>query len=159
LSSPEYLDAGIFIACVDKNHPAYEECEELLLRLMSERRALTSLATLKEVLHMIRKVSGAKEYIMALLHSERLIKIPLTLDILKKSTEFIFSYGIDAFDAVAIATALKHEASIFWTIDIRLIDYVEVLKDRWTELSRIQFRCPTSLDKLRGVKEKAHSKG
>ena len=77
----EYLDAGIFVASVDKDHVAYKECEELLLKLMSERRALTSLATLEEVLHRIRTIPNAGEFIMMLLKSDKLVKIPLTIEI------------------------------------------------------------------------------
>ena len=104
-SGLEYLDAGIFIASIDKSHVAYKECEDLLLRLMSERRALTSLATLEAALHRVRTIPSAEEFIMTLLESGRLIKIPLTLDILKESTRLVFKYGIDAFDAIAMITA------------------------------------------------------
>ena len=158
MSSLEYLDAGIFIASVDKSHIAYKECEDLLLELMAERKALTSLVTLEEVLHRIRTISGAEEFILMLLGSERLIKIPLTLDILRESTRLVFKYGIDAFDAIAITTALKHGALVFWTVDIRLIDCVEALKNSWPELSRIQFRCPISVDKLREESRRKHTK-
>jgi len=152
----EYLDAGIFIAGVDKSHVAYRECEELLLRLMSERRALTSLATLEEVLHRIRAIPSAEEFVITLLRSEKLIKIPLTIEILKESTKLVFKYQIDAFDAIAITTALKHGAVIFWTVDTRLMDCVETLKDSWIELSRIQFKCPVSIDKLREESRRKH---
>ena len=141
-SGLEYLDAGIFIASIDREHIAHRECGDLLLGLMSENRALTSLATLEEVIHRIKAKKCADEFIDMLLRSPRLVKIPLNIEILMKSANVVFRYGIDAFDAVAISTALIHGASVFWTVDIRLLDCIDALRETWAELSRIEFRCP-----------------
>ena len=43
-------------------------------------------------------------------------------------------------------------------MDIRLIDYIEALKNSWTELSKLQFRCPVSPDKLREESKRKHLK-
>ncbi len=68
-----------------------------------------------------------------------------------------FRYGIDAFDAIAIVTALMNEASVFWTVDVRLIDCIEALRDSWPDISRIRFRCPISMDRLRVQSRERHT--
>ncbi len=90
MSSLEYLDAGIFVASVDRSHVAYRECESLLLGLIREGRALTSLATLEEVLHRVRTIPSAEEFIEVLLESRGLVKIPLTFDIFRESMRVVF---------------------------------------------------------------------
>lgn len=124
------IDTSIFIYLWER-HPRYYTQAETVFRHLQPgvTQGITSLITLIEVCvypQQQGRLDLVAEYERALLHSQQLQTLPVTLSIARQAMQLRAAYGVHVPDALQLATALESGATVFITNDRRLAQVQEL---------------------------------
>jgi predicted nucleic acid-binding protein len=118
------IDSSIFIYSLEEN-PFFVEKSQSLLNSIEEGRVqgIFSIVGMIEVLtgpKLKKQFELAYRYRELLKTFPNLVIVGITEDIVDRASDLRADYGIRTPDAIHIASALCHGASIFYTNDVRL---------------------------------------
>lgn len=126
------LDTNVFIYVFEGSALAEHLRDSVFIPLESgELQAVTSVLTVAEILVKPKSLSRediCQEYITLLASYPNLEVVPFTLDLAVRSAAVRAKYSIRTPDAIQLATALEHNATLFLTNDLRLPRRVENLQ-------------------------------
>ncbi|MGQ9710855.1 MAG: type II toxin-antitoxin system VapC family toxin [Anaerolineae bacterium] len=125
------LDTSVFIYHLEA-HPRYLPLTMILLAGVQagQWRAVTSTVTLMELTvrpWQLGRAAVAREYEALLVHFPHLTVADVTRDVARRAAQLRAIYSLRPADALQVATALVHEATVFVTNDRSLARLSPVL--------------------------------
>ena len=125
-----YLDTNVFVYALTDELVFGKPCRTLLSEVMEGRcGAVTSAFTFNETVFLVRKLIGPEASIAfaeTFLAMPNLKIVGLGPEILSKSVEFIKKYGLQAGDAIHVATAVSSKCAVFYSADEGLKKVIEI---------------------------------
>jgi predicted nucleic acid-binding protein len=118
------LDTSIFIYHLEA-HPHYQPLTQAVLVGVQagQQQAITSVVTVMELTVQpwrVGRAAVAREYEALLVHFPNLTLADVTRDVARRAAQLRARYNVRPADALQVATALVHRATVFVTNDQRL---------------------------------------
>lgn len=126
------LDSNLFIYLFEGSIMAERLRDEIFIPIeQGELHAVTSVLTISEILTKPKSLSRediCQKYIVLLESYPNLDIVPFTIKEAVHSAAIRAKYRLRTPDAIQLATALQHDATLFFTNDLNIPNQVETLR-------------------------------